>query len=161
MQAGIELAKHAVEMNPGLKVIYSTARDGAQRHAHHLLDGNEDKGEPRPPNALKPSEKKYHATFVLSQILIEPRTYKISASARIYGQYMRGLLHILQWRSSMSAVARGAPVRGSKTCGGKTRWRQTAVDAREVLTGLFYVRWTGCQGGPRACRPRARCIEPS
>ena len=25
MQAGIELAKHAVEMNPGLKVIYSTA----------------------------------------------------------------------------------------------------------------------------------------
>jgi hypothetical protein len=67
MQAGIELAKHAVEMNPGLKVIYSTARDGAQRHAHHLLDGNEDKGEPRPPNALKPSEKKYHATFVLSQ----------------------------------------------------------------------------------------------
>jgi transposase len=52
----------------------------------------------------------------------------------------------------MSAVARGAPVRGSKTCGGKTRWRQTAVDAREVLTGLFYVLWTGCQGaqGPAA-----------
>ena len=36
-------------------------------YAHHLLDGNEDKGEPRSANALKLSKKKYHATFVLSQ----------------------------------------------------------------------------------------------
>ena len=37
------------------------------RDAHHLLDGNEDKGKPGPPNAFKLSEKEYHATFVLSQ----------------------------------------------------------------------------------------------
>ena len=146
MQAGIELAKHAVEMNPGLKVIYSTARDGAQRHAHHLLDGNEDKGEPRPPNALKPSEKKYHATFVLSQYPNRAEDIQNYRERKNIGPIHARTLHILQWRSSMSAVARGAPVRGSKTCGGKTRWRQTAVDAREVLTGLFYVLWTGCQG---------------
>jgi CheY-like chemotaxis protein len=32
MQAGIELAKHAVEMNPGLKVIYSTALTLTEPH---------------------------------------------------------------------------------------------------------------------------------
>ena len=42
-------------------------RDGAQGYARHLLDRNEDKGESRPANALKPPEKKYHATLVLSQ----------------------------------------------------------------------------------------------
>jgi len=83
MQAGIELAKHAVEMNPGLKVIYSTARDGAQRHAHHLLDGNEDKGEPRPPNALNLPRRNTTPRSYCRNILIEPRTYKITASARI------------------------------------------------------------------------------
>jgi hypothetical protein len=41
-------------------------RDGAQGYAYHLLDGNEDKGEPRPPDALKLSKKKHHAAFVLS-----------------------------------------------------------------------------------------------
>src|SRR4051812_15480465 len=40
-------------------------RDGAQRHAHHLLDGNEDEREPRPAHALEFSEKKYYAALVL------------------------------------------------------------------------------------------------
>jgi hypothetical protein len=57
---------------------------------------------------------------------------------------MRGLLHILQWRSSRSA---GAPVRGSKTCGGKT-WLDVngPFDVREVLNGLFYVLRSGRDG---------------
>ena len=40
-------------------------RDGAQRYAHHLLDGNEDEREPRPAYALEFSEKKYDAALVL------------------------------------------------------------------------------------------------
>jgi CheY-like chemotaxis protein len=40
MQAGIELAKHAVEMNPGLKVIYSTALTLTDRTKELLLPGS-------------------------------------------------------------------------------------------------------------------------
>ena len=28
---------------------------------------------------------------------------------------------------------------------GETRWTQTLGQVREVLNGIFYVRWTGCQ----------------
>ena len=42
-------------------------RDGAQGHANHLLDGNEDRREARPAHALKFSEKKYDAALVLPQ----------------------------------------------------------------------------------------------
>src|ERR1700730_7613861 len=42
-------------------------RDGAQRYAHHLLDGNEDEREPRPAHALEFAEKKYDAALVLPQ----------------------------------------------------------------------------------------------
>src|SRR5947209_3943609 len=42
-------------------------RDCAQRYAHHLLDGNEDECEPRPPHALEFSKKKYDAALVLPQ----------------------------------------------------------------------------------------------
>jgi CheY-like chemotaxis protein len=40
MQAGIELAKHAVEMNPDLKVIYSTALTLTDRTKELLLPGS-------------------------------------------------------------------------------------------------------------------------
>ena len=40
MQAGIELAKHAVEMNPGLKMIYSTALTLTDRTKELLLPGS-------------------------------------------------------------------------------------------------------------------------
>ena len=29
------------------------------------------------------------------------------------------------------------------------------LNVREVLTGLFYVRWTGCQGGPKGLPPKS------
>ena len=28
---------------------------------------------------------------------------------------------------------------------GETRWTQRSVNVREVLNGIFYVLWTGCQ----------------
>jgi CheY-like chemotaxis protein len=40
MQASIELAKHAVEMNPGLKVIYWTALTLTDRTKELLLPGS-------------------------------------------------------------------------------------------------------------------------
>src|ERR1019366_5791402 len=41
--------------------------DGAQRHAHHLLEGNQHDGEPRPAHAAEFSEQKHHAALVLPQ----------------------------------------------------------------------------------------------
>ncbi len=42
-------------------------RDGAQGYAHHLLDRNENQGQPRSPHALEFSKKKHHAALVLPQ----------------------------------------------------------------------------------------------
>ena len=41
--------------------------------------------------------------------------------------------------------------------------RKRSVNVREVLNGIFYVLWTGCQGRrfPRICRRRARCTTIS
>ena len=41
---------------------------------------------------------------------------------------------------------------------GRHGGRRRSVNVREVLNGIFYVLWTGCQlRPPRICRRRARC----
>src|SRR5262245_35504218 len=37
--------------------------------------------------------------------------------------------------------------------------RKRSVNVREVLNGIFYILWTGCQWKalPKACRQKARC----
>ena len=42
-------------------------RDGAQGHAHHLLEGYEDQREAGPADALETAEQEHHAAFILSQ----------------------------------------------------------------------------------------------
>jgi len=39
--------------------------------------------------------------------------------------------------------------------------RRRSVNLREVLNGIFYVLWTGCQWKalPKDCLPRARCMR--
>ena len=46
---------------------------------------------------------------------------------------------------------------------GRHGGRRRSVNVREVLNGIFYVLWTGCQGRrcPRICRRRARCTTIS
>jgi 3-keto-5-aminohexanoate cleavage enzyme len=40
---------------------------------------------------------------------------------------------------------------------GSVNFPTIVYENSEVLDGIFYVLWTGCQGGQRTCRPRARC----
>ena len=46
---------------------------------------------------------------------------------------------------------------------GRHGGRRRSVNVREVLNGIFYVLWTGCNGRrcPRICRRRARCTTIS
>ena len=41
--------------------------------------------------------------------------------------------------------------------------RKRSVNVREVLNGIFYVLWTGCQWKalPKTCHRRARCMTIS
>ena len=46
---------------------------------------------------------------------------------------------------------------------GRHGGRKRSVNVREVLNGIFYVLWTGCQWKalPKTCHPRARCMTIS